>query len=97
MFKRFLLMLVLGFVPGLVSFAAHSADVAVGQAQTVNINTADAETIAHALVGIGPSRAEAIVSYRDSYGPFFAVEDLLEVRGVGPAVLEKNRGRIALE
>ncbi|MEM0954378.1 MAG: helix-hairpin-helix domain-containing protein [Pseudomonadota bacterium] len=64
---------------------------------TVNINRADASTLAASLAGVGQSRAEAIVRYREEFGPFFTAEDLLQVRGIGPSVLEKNRDRIALE
>ncbi len=63
----------------------------------VNINDADAETLALALQGVGPQRAEAIVSYRQAHGPFLQVDDLVQVRGIGSATLEANRERLALE
>jgi len=56
-----------------------------------------APTLAARLDGVGRSRAEAIVRYRDSFGPFVSVEDLLEVKGVGQSILDKNRDRITLE
>ena len=62
----------------------------------VNINKADATTIAHALDGIGPSKAEAIVAWREAHGPFKAVDDLSQVKGIGPATLERNRDAILL-
>jgi competence protein ComEA len=62
----------------------------------VNINTASAEDLAEMLTGIGPSKAAAIVAYREQHGPFKAVEDLLNVKGIGEATLNKNRDRIAL-
>lgn len=64
---------------------------------TVNINSADAATLAEALSGVGASRAEAIVRYREMYGPFESIEELAEVSGVGSATLERNRERITLE
>ncbi|NLY58727.1 MAG: helix-hairpin-helix domain-containing protein [Gammaproteobacteria bacterium] len=64
---------------------------------TVNINNASAAEIAETLTGIGMAKAEAIVSYRDEHGGFESVEDLQLVKGVGPATVEKNRGRIALK
>ena len=64
---------------------------------TVNINSADAATLAEALSGVGSSRAEAIVRYREMYGPFESIEELAEVSGVGSATLERNRQRITLE
>ena len=64
---------------------------------TVNINTADASALAAGLNGIGTSRAEDIVRYREEFGPFTTVEQLTEVKGVGASTLEKNRARITLE
>ena len=61
----------------------------------VNINTATA-AIQKALVGIGAKKVEAVVQYREKHGNFSAVEQLLEVQGIGKATLEKNRDRIAL-
>lgn len=63
----------------------------------VNINTADAVTLAEALDGVGDARARAIVSYRETYGAFEVADDLIEVRGIGTQVLEQNRDRIAVE
>ncbi|MEX2365246.1 MAG: helix-hairpin-helix domain-containing protein [Pseudohongiellaceae bacterium] len=60
----------------------------------VDINNDSAEKIADLLDGVGLVRAEAIVAYRDEFGPFIAPEDLMNVQGVGPATLEKNRDRI---
>lgn len=62
----------------------------------VNINTADAETLASELVGVGASKAEAIVSYRNEHGPFESIESLTEVKGIGRKVLDENAGRIAV-
>lgn len=62
----------------------------------VNINQASAEELADSLIGIGPAKAEAIVAHREANGPFQAVEDITSVRGIGPALLEKNRTRIVL-
>lgn len=63
----------------------------------VNVNKADAETIARELQGIGPAKARAIVEYREINGPFEAVEDLVKVRGIGNKVLEDNRKNILLK
>lgn len=62
----------------------------------VNVNTADAATIAAELSGIGLVRAQAIVEYREANGPFASIEDLLEVSGIGPHVLDINRADIRL-
>jgi competence protein ComEA len=62
----------------------------------VDINRADAQTLATELEGVGLSKAEAIVAYRQEHGPFKSPEDLLEVKGVGPRILEQNRANIKL-
>lgn len=66
------------------------------QSSTVNINTADVETLQSGLTGIGKVKAEAIVEYRDSNGPFASVDELLEVKGIGAATLEKNRDKLSV-
>lgn len=60
----------------------------------VNINTADAESLSRELTGIGLAKAQAIVDYRNEYGPFEVAEELLKVKGVGPRVLAANRDNI---
>ena len=65
-------------------------------ATPVNINKADAQTIATSLDGIGVSKAQAIVAYRDAHGPFKSVDDLGNVKGVGAKTLERNRDAIQL-
>lgn len=68
----------------------------VAPATRVNLNTADAETLARELNGIGPAKARAIVEYRDAKGPFTSVDELLEVKGIGATTLEKNRERLSV-
>ena len=63
----------------------------------VNINSADAETISAELKGIGPSKAKAIVEYREKYGPFKSLEDLTLVSGIGARTLDLNRNDIRLD
>ncbi len=67
---------------------------AVGQ---ININSADAEALANGLEGVGPAKAEAIVTHRNENGPFESVEALANVKGIGPKVLELNIERITVE
>lgn len=67
---------------------------AAGAAEQVNINTASAEALASGMVGIGPAKAQAIVAYRDAHGPFKTVDDLLQIKGIGAATLDKNRDRL---
>lgn len=66
------------------------------QSAKVNLNSADAETLRRDLFGIGAAKARAIVAYRESNGPFTAVDELLEVKGIGKALLEKNRERLVI-
>lgn len=56
----------------------------------VNINTATVEEL-KALPGIGPSKAAAIVAYREQNGQFKSVDDLKNVKGIGEGVLAKLR------
>lgn len=63
----------------------------------VNINAADAVTLAATLKGVGHSRALEIVRHREKYGPFASPDELTEVKGIGPATLDMNRQRITLK
>lgn len=63
----------------------------------LNINVASAEDIADALNGVGLAKAQAIVDYRNEHGPFKTLDDLLNVKGIGPATLAKNEQVIALQ
>ena len=63
----------------------------------VNINSADAQTLASGLKGIGESRAMEIVRYREAYGPFASIDELAEVKGIGKSTLDSNRDVITLD
>jgi len=67
---------------------------AVESVGAVDLNSADAQTLARELNGIGETKARAIVEYREAKGPFTSVDELLEVKGIGAATLEKNRERL---
>jgi competence protein ComEA len=71
---------------GLASFGAFAGP--------VNINTADAATLAAELQGIGPALAEAIVRDRTEHGKFETPEALARVKGVGDRIVEMNRANI---
>jgi competence protein ComEA len=71
--------------------------VAVVWAGPVDINTADAATIAKELKGIGLSRAQAIVDYREKNGAFKSIDDLRKIKGVGDKTLELNRPNIRFD
>ena len=61
----------------------------------LDVNRASAEELTQ-LKGIGPKRAEAIVRYRETHGPFDSREAMLAVPGVGPKLLEDNAAMIEL-
>ncbi|MBJ9975662.1 helix-hairpin-helix domain-containing protein [Pseudomonas sp. S75] len=67
-----------------------------GLERPVNLNTASAEMLQRALSGIGRAKAEAIVAYRKANGAFRSVDELLEVKGIGSALVEKNRKRLVV-
>jgi competence protein ComEA len=69
---------------------------AVATAAPVNINRADATTIAAALNGIGDVKAQAIVAYREQHGPFKSMDELVNVKGIGLKTIDKNRSDILL-
>ena len=66
----------------------HGGQVPTGEDDvgTVNINTADASTLEQ-LPGVGPALAERIIAHREEHGSFASVEELVGVRGIGPAIL----------
>lgn len=66
----------------------------MAMAGPVDINTADAATLARELNGIGESRAQAIVEYREKNGRFASPDDVLKVSGIGPQVLKLNKDNI---
>lgn len=86
MFKKTLCALALCLAMALPAFAATP----------VNINTADAQTIATSLDGIGVSKAQAIVAYRKDHGAFKSVDEVGNVKGIGTKTLARNRDAIHL-
>ena len=63
----------------------------------ININTASATEIAGAMKGVGLKKADAIVAYRRTHGPFKTVEGLTAVKGVGNKTLLRNKDVIMVE
>lgn len=64
---------------------------------SIDINTASVEQLAEGLIGVGESKAEAIIAYRESNGPFEHIDELVNVRGIGLATVDRNRDRLTLE
>ena len=90
----FSLMVSAADVPSPTDAEAQSAEVA--PVTKANLNTADAATLQRELLGIGEVKALAIVAYRDEHGDFASVDELLEVKGIGEATLEKNRDKLSI-
>lgn len=63
----------------------------------VNINKADAKTLAKELEGVGAAKAEAIIKYRTENGAFAAPDGIKKVPGVGDAIYEANKANIKIK
>lgn len=63
---------------------------------TVNINSAQSSEL-QTLPGIGPSKAEAIIEYRETNGPYKSIEDLKEISGIGDKTFEKLKDQISVK
>lgn len=61
----------------------------------INVNKAGVEQLS-SLKGLGVKKAEAIVQYRDIYGPFKSIADLQNVKGIGVKFIEKNSAYLVL-
>lgn len=59
----------------------------------ININMADAETLTR-IDGIGPALSERIIAYREEYGAFESLDELLNVDGIGSKKLEIMKERL---
>ena len=73
-----------------------TADEGAPAPRSVDINTADAGTLAEALDGVGVVKAEAIIRYREMHGGFVTIEELANVSGIGMATVDRNLARITL-
>lgn len=73
----------------------EEADRPLGQAEKVDPNRADADGLQR-LPGVGAATAAAIIAARDTGGPFRSADDLLRVRGIGPAKLAAMRAHLSL-
>ena len=74
-----------------VTMAAFFTFAGLVHAAPVNVNTADAQALAENIKGIGPKKAQAIVNYRNQYGPFKSIEDLMKVKGIGQKIVDLNK------
>ena len=80
---------------GILQVNNDSEALSKNRIERIHLNTATVSELT-ILEGIGLSRAKAIVRYRDTYGPFSSVEELLNVPGIGEATLSQIRSYITL-
>jgi len=64
--------------------------------EKINLNTATLEELTK-LKGIGPAYAQRIIDYRQNYGPFEKIEDLMKVKGIGQKIFDTNKDIITVE
>ncbi|CAI8975799.1 ComEA family DNA-binding protein [Pseudomonas serboccidentalis] len=81
-------------VPHMENATMVSDAMATAPSEKVDLNGADAATLQKQLSGVGEAKAKAIVAYRDANGPFASVDELLEVKGIGKAILDRNREKL---
>lgn len=87
-----------GAASGATPGAAQAKAAAAGGAASsglVNINTAD-EKLLDTLPGIGPAMAKRIIEYRETQGPFTAIEELKRVKGIGEAKFAKLKDKVCI-
>lgn len=65
-------------------------------ADPVDINTADADSLAAGIDGVGTQKAMAIIKYREANGPFSSVDDLANVQGIGMKTVDRNRSNLSV-
>jgi competence protein ComEA len=80
---------------GVSSLTSGPVPTAASSPAVVNINTADGPAL-ETIPGVGPVTAAAILEYRARIGSFTAIEQLLEVSGIGPVTLENIRPYVSL-
>lgn len=73
--------------------ASNADGATTASSQPIDLNTASIAEL-DSLPGVGPATAQAIVDYRSQHGHFRSVDDLLNVRGIGPAKLDEIRGLV---
>jgi competence protein ComEA len=62
----------------------------------LDVNTASVDML-DALPGIGPTKAQEIVTYRETHGAFTSLEDLLNIPGIGPAILDQIKPYLTIQ
>jgi competence protein ComEA len=94
--RKTLQALVLTLLAATFAIPSFAAEPAAAPSGVVNINTADASQLA-LLPGIGEKVAQRIVDYRSEHGPFKAIADLEQVKGLGSKAVERLSSHIAVD
>ncbi|WP_168395662.1 ComEA family DNA-binding protein [Acinetobacter indicus] len=81
--------------PSASTKTSQPRSVSAGSSEKINLNMATAAQLQQ-LSGVGQKKAEAIIEYRNRHGKFKRIEDLQLVKGIGPALLAKNRHRLGI-
>ena len=68
---------------------------AIENGSKISLNSADLNQLKQ-LNGVGEKKAQAIIDYRRQSGGFKHIEDIQKVKGIGPALFEKNKARLKL-
>ena len=84
------------FIKTTILAIAFALITGVAYAGPVNINTANADNLAVNIKGVGKKKAEAIIAYRESNGPFKTIDELKKVKGIGPKILQKNKENLLI-
>lgn len=70
--------------------------IVVDKSNKININTASSEEL-QSLYRIGPSTAQKIIDYRETFGEFVSIEEIKEVSGIGDAIFNKIKDQITVK
>lgn len=79
------------YIPAIIGDPSSTST--TNQLQLIDLNHATLDEI-DSLPGIGPQKAQQIIAYRDTYGPFTQLEDLLFVSGIGQSILDQIRDKV---
>ncbi len=77
------------------SIASSSTSSGSNSSSKVRLNSANIEQLMQ-LNGVGKKKAEAIIEYRNKNGKFNSVDDFMKIKGIGPALFNKNKAKLAL-
>lgn len=83
-------------LPLINSASAATARTPKATVTVINLNTADAPTLAREMDGIGEAKARAIVEHRQRNGGFRSVDELALVKGIGTKTIDNNRARLTV-